>query len=139
MPPIDEIEASYASEPQSLTRVTRLLLWLAALFALVMALLPQPPVLPGAASDKAQHMLAFAVLSLLSALAYPQRRLGEIFIAMAVFGALIEVLQLIPALGRSADIADWIADCGASLAVLVVIGGVRWLAGQSGRASRNPV
>ena len=70
----------------------------------------------GAAGDKTQHMLAFAVLSLLSALAYLQRRLSEIFIAIAVFGALIEVLQLIPLLGRSPDIADWIADCGASRA-----------------------
>ena len=109
--------------------MARALFWLALVFALVMALLPQPPALPGTPSDKTQHMIAFAVLSLLAALAYPQLRLGEIFIAMAALGALIEVLQLIPALGRDAEFVDWVADCAASLAVLALVGVARRLAG----------
>ena len=109
--------------------MARALFWLALVFALVMALLPQPPALPGTPSDKTQHMIAFAVLSLLAALAYPQARLGEIFIAMAALGALIEVLQMIPALGRDAEFVDWLADCAASLAMLALVGVVRRMAG----------
>ena len=109
--------------------MARALFWIALVFALVMALLPQPPSLPGTSSDKTQHMIAFAVLSLLAALAYPQLQLGEIFIAMAALGALIEVLQLIPALGRDAEFMDWVADCAASLVVLALVGLARRLAG----------
>lgn len=56
---------------------------------------------------------------------FPRRRVIELFVAMAVLGAVIEVLQMIPALGRDAELADWIADCVASLAVLLLFQGVR--------------
>ena len=47
--------------------VRRLLFWAAAIFALVMAVLPHPPELPGDPSDKLQHVAAFATLGLLGA------------------------------------------------------------------------
>lgn len=97
------------------------LFWLAAAFTLVVALLPEPLTpLPFEAGDKVQHMLAFAVLSVLAAAAFPRRRLLELFAAMALLGGLIEVLQMIPALHRDAEVLDWVADCAASLAALVI-------------------
>ena len=47
--------------------------------------------------------------------------------AMALLGGLIEVLQMLPALHRDAEVLDWVADCAASLAALVIWFGVRRL------------
>jgi hypothetical protein len=92
--------------------------WAAALFALVMALLPHPPQI-GQASDKVQHILAFAVLAGLAALAWP-RRLLLVGLGLFAFGGLIELLQMIPSLHRDAQAADWIADAGATITVLAL-------------------
>ena len=96
------------------------LVWCALVFALVMALLPQPPHLPiDRFGDKFEHMLAFGVLALLGSIAYPATpllRLGE---RLSFLGALIEVRQSIPALHRDCDIRDWIAD---TIAVAVMLG-----------------
>lgn len=109
------------------------LFWCALVFALVMALLPQPPHLPiDRLGDKFEHMLAFSVLALLGSIAYsamPLFRLGE---RLSFLGAVIEVLQSIPALHRDCDIRDWIAD---TIAVTIVLGLVylvrrRWRRGQ---------
>lgn len=96
----------------------RLAFWSALVFAFVMAVLPQPPQLPGDPSDKVQHILAFATLATLAALAFPRVPLVRIGIALSAFGALIEFVQLIPALNRDGDLVDWLAD---TLAVIVVL------------------
>ena len=106
------------------TRTASLLFWAAALFALLMALLPHPPEVPGNPSDKVQHMLAFAVLGVLGWLAYPRRRILFLIAALSLFGAAIEVLQAIPALHRDSDPLDWLADTVACALVLVVL---HWL------------
>ena len=54
---------------------------------------------------------------------------------LSFLGALIEVAQSIPMLGRDCDIRDWFAD---TAAVLVVVGGwalVRRMAGRESRAA----
>lgn len=94
--------------------------WAALGLTLVMALLPQPPSLPVQAGDKTMHMIAFAVLSLLASVAFPRRQLLLLFVWMAALGALIEALQMIPALHRDAELGDWAADCVASLVALVL-------------------
>ena len=99
--------------------LTRFLFWAALSFALVMALLPSPPRLPGAPGDKIQHMLAFAVLAALAVAAYPGISLVRIALRLAAFGALIELLQLIPGLNRDGQWLDWLADTGAVLIVLL--------------------
>ena len=103
--------------------VFRGLFWAAALFALVMALIPHGVELPGDPSDKIQHAAAFATLGALAALAYP--RLGSVWIiaALSLFGALIEVAQAIPSLHRDSDPLDWVADTVACAVALLV---VRW-------------
>jgi hypothetical protein len=94
------------------------LFWAAALFALVMALMPHPPQI-GQASDKVQHMLAFAVLAGLAALAWPQRLL-LVGLGLFAFGGLIELLQMIPSLHRDGQTLDWIADAAATATVLAL-------------------
>lgn len=113
-----------------LLRALAVLFWLALAVTLVMALLPRPPVAALGLNDKFQHMAAFAVLSLLAWLAFPRQRLRVLFFALAAIGGLIEILQMIPALHRDADVKDWIADCLAIGGVLLLGGVWRWIRGR---------
>ena len=99
-------------------RLLRLAFWSALLFALVMASLPQPPHLPGSPSDKVQHILAFAVLAGLGSAAFPQLPKLKLLLWLSAFGALIEIVQLIPVLHRDSDWVDWLADTVAAGLVL---------------------
>jgi len=105
----------------------RLVFWLALAVTLVMALLPNPPAVPKQATDKVQHVAAFAALTFLAALGFQGLRLRVIFVAMAALGMAIEVLQMIPALHRDAQASDWLADCAATAAALLLCGALRWL------------
>ena len=99
----------------------RLAFWAAATFAFVMAALPHPPELPGAPSDKVQHIIAFATLGLLGASAYPATSLVQLALRLSLFGAAIELVQAIPPLHRDSSVLDWIADtvaCSAALAAV---------------------
>lgn len=86
-----------------------------------MAVLPHPPPVPGEPSDKILHFVAFLTLGGLGAVAFPDVRLARIVGALAAFGALIEVVQAIPALGRDSEVVDLAFDFAAA-----VLGG--WLA-----------
>ena len=108
--------------------VPRLLFWAAATIAFVAAILPQPPYVPGAPSDKVQHFLAFLALAVLARWAYPEVRKRYLLLGLAAFGAAIEIVQAIPALGRDSDPIDWVADVSAAAAVFVLI--AIWPAGQ---------
>ena len=99
-------------------RGRRLLFWGAIVFAFVMAILPHPPQIPGAPSDKVQHIMAFVALAGLGLWAYPRSQKRLLLVGLAAFGALIEVVQAIPALHRDSDPADWLADTLAATAVL---------------------
>ncbi|CAN5289759.1 hypothetical protein BH09PSE3_BH09PSE3_22120 [soil metagenome] len=107
--------------------VKQLTLWAAIVFAVVMATLPKPPALPiDQFGDKFEHMLAFAVIALLAALAYPGARLTRIAERLSFLGALIEVVQSIPALHRDCDIFDWMADTASIIVMLSIVALVRW-------------
>ena len=101
------------------------LFWSAAAFALIMASVQHPIALPGDPGDKFQHIMAFSVLALLGALAYPGTRLLVILLGLSAFGALIELIQMIPFLNRTADTNDLAADILAAAAVLSVVFVVR--------------
>ena len=101
-------------------RTLRILFWTAALFTLVMALLPHPPRIPGEPSDKIQHIAAFITLAGLAGFGYPDRKL-KAALGLVAFGAAIELLQMIPALHRDAQLGDWIADTIAALTVLAIL------------------
>jgi VanZ family protein len=109
----------------TLRRLLPYVFWAAALFAFVMATLPKPPQLPGEPSDKIQHILAFTVLAALAAAAYPRTSLLKIGLGLSAFGALIEIVQMIPILHRDAEFVDWIADTAAAAVVLLLAGILR--------------
>src|SRR4051794_41950578 len=88
-----------------------------------MAVLPHPPRLPVEPGDKVQHVAAFLTLGLLSAWAYPRTPLLQLLIRLSLFGALIELVQAIPSLGRDSDPLDWLAGTGAAALVLLAL---RW-------------
>jgi membrane protease YdiL (CAAX protease family) len=101
-------------------RFVLLAFWVALTFAVTMALLPKPPHLPiDGFGDKFEHMLAFATLTVLGSFAFPAMPRWRLAERLSFLGALIEVLQSIPALHRDCDIRDWIAD---TLAIVIVTG-----------------
>jgi len=102
-------------------RAARLLFWAAALFALVMALLPHPPEVPGNPSDKIQHAVAFVTLGVLGVFAYPRQSTLRLIVALSLFGAFIEIAQAIPVLHRDSDVLDWITDTIACAVVVVPV------------------
>src|SRR6185437_14232059 len=99
----------------------------ALIFTLVMAWLPTPPAMPLGEDDKLWHVIAFATLSVLASLAFPAARLLRIGERLSFLGALIEVVQSIPALHRDCDIRDWVADTIAVAAALAILAAARRL------------
>ena len=88
--------------------------------AVTLALIPHPPHLPEM-GDKMEHMLAFGTLAFFGAFAFPRFPRPRLAERLSFLGALVEVLQAIPALHRDCDISDWIADTLAIIAVLVLL------------------
>ncbi len=106
--------------------VARTLFWFALVVAVTMAILPHPPHTPlDQYGDKFEHMTAFAVMSALAAIGYPNARLPRIGERLSFLGALIEVVQSLPALHRDCDILDWVADTIAITVTLLIVAAVR--------------
>jgi VanZ family protein len=106
-----------------LQALMRIIFWATMAAILFLAWTPAPPVI--GASDKSQHMAAFAVLTFLFSFAYPRGGWKSALLWMAFLGALIEIVQLIPFLHRDCDINDWIADMIAVTGALVVVAALR--------------
>jgi VanZ family protein len=72
-------------------------------------------------SDKLEHAVAWAVLTLTAALLWPSRLWAGAAYAL-VLGAVVEVLQAVMPLGRDGDWRDWVADaCGVTAAAVIVL------------------
>ena len=104
----------------------RTLFWAVLAFSFVMAVIPQPPEIPGEPNDKIQHMAAFATLAALGAFAYPRLSLLRLLAGLSMFGALIELVQAIPTLHRDSELLDWVADTVAVGVVLSIVRVWRW-------------
>lgn len=104
----------------SLTMI-RAAFWVALFFALTMAFLPHPPDIADRLGDKFQHMMAFGTLTILAVAGWPNAELLRTGERLSFVGALIEVVQSIPALHRDCDIMDWIADTTVIIGVLLVV------------------
>jgi len=105
-------------------RICFFALWAGALF---MALTPKPPHLPiDRFGDKLEHILAFSALTFFARLSFRAASDRRILERMSFAGALIEVVQSIPALHRDCDWRDWLADTLAVAAVLLVMRALPW-------------
>jgi VanZ family protein len=103
----------------SWTLLFRCAFWAAFAFASWFAVLPLPVFPEEAPGDKILHMLAFATLSFLGSFAFPRLRPWIFAVLLSAYGVLIELVQMIPALNRNAELQDWVAD---SVAVLITLG-----------------
>ncbi|CAN4268677.1 VanZ-like [Methylophilaceae bacterium] len=104
-------------KPASLLRpALRLSFWAGLVLLMLLGLMPGSS-LPQALLfwDKAQHVLAFALLALIGCFAFP-RHLTAILLCLILYGAIIEVLQSLLQLGRYGDVYDSLAD---NLGVLI--------------------
>lgn len=108
-----------------------------AIFAFVMAVLHRPPELPWHLTDKVQHVTAFVVMTVLALGAFPRARPIHVILSLSAFGALIEIVQSLPEVGRDSDWLDWLADTAAILGAVGVTQLLRRLFfGQAGTGSR---
>ena len=105
--------------------ILRVIFWIAIVLSFLAAINPQPPQLPGAPSDKVQHISAFLLLGALAFVAFPASRPLTLLIGLSAFGAIIEFTQMIPALHRDGDVMDWVADTVAAAAILIVLRSMR--------------
>ena len=103
------------------TAILRAIFWIAIVLSFLAAINPQPPQLPGAPNDKVQHISAFLTLGALAFFAFPRSTALKLLIGLSAFGALIEFVQMIPALHRDGDVMDWIADTVAAAVILTIL------------------
>jgi len=86
----------------------------------VLAVLPSLSI-PGNPDDKLLHVIAFGVLAVLAAGAFPRLRLRHLCIYLVGFAAAIELIQMIMQQGREADWNDFMVSVGgASVALFLV-------------------
>ena len=76
--------------------------------------------------DKAEHALAWAVLTACGLLLFP-RRPRRIVLLVLGYGGLVELFQALLPFGRDADWWDWVADAAGVATVLIAFGGLRRL------------
>lgn len=84
--------------------------WLVVAGVLLMALLPASEAPTVFASDKLNHMLAFAALAFLARILWTATSAAMLFGLLAVFGGMIELLQGFLDFGREADWLDLATD-----------------------------
>jgi hypothetical protein len=108
----------------TLLRLAQYVFWAAFTFTFVCAVLPSQHVVHIFMWDKAEHFLAFYVLTGLAVAAFPRGSLFVIAVALSAFGAFIELIQGLSFVGRDRDIQDWITDSiaiGMALAPMLLV------------------
>jgi len=119
-----------------LVRLAQVTFFAALLFTFTAAVMPAkhaPQLVPW---DKAEHFIAFYVLTGLAVAAFPRRNLWVIAALLSGFGALIEVVQGFSFVARDRDFHDWLADTiaiGAALAPMLLV----WWRGQVRSGQKN--
>jgi VanZ family protein len=93
-----------------LLKLARITFFAALAFTFYSAVIPAQDAVQLVPWDKAEHFVAFYVLTCLAVLAFPKRRLLVLATLLSAFGALIEVVQGLPMVHRDMDFWDWVAD-----------------------------
>jgi Na+/H+-dicarboxylate symporter len=120
------------SKVSALLRLAQFTFWAALIFTFVCAVLPSQHVIHIFKWDKAEHFLAFYVLTGLAVAAFPHGSLIIIAAALSAFGALIELVQGLSFVGRDRDFQDWVTDTiaiGMAMAPMLAV----WWRAQVGR------
>ena len=107
-----------------LLRLAQVAFFAAILFTFYSAVIPPTQAIRLVPWDKAEHFIAFYVLTGLAAAAFPGRSLWLIAASLSAFGAVIEVVQGTPIVHRDMDIWEWVADTlavGAALAPMLLV------------------
>lgn len=112
----------------TLLRLAQLLFWAATIFTFVCAVLPSQNAIHIFKWDKAEHFLAFYVLTGLAVAAFPRASLLIIAAALSGFGAFIEFVQGLSWVGRDRDFQDWVTDTIAIGMAMAPILAVWWRA-----------
>ncbi len=119
-----------------LLRLAQVAFFSALLFTFYSAVVPPSHALQLVPWDKAEHFIAFYVLTGLAASAFPRRRILAIAVSLSAFGALIEIVQGTSIVHRDMDFWDWVADTlaiSAALAPMLLV----WWRGQFGSDQKN--
>ncbi len=109
-------------------------------FAVIALVVAAMALAPGAAAaprllgwDKVEHAAAFAAMALLARAGWPGLSRGWAAGLLLAYGVLIEIAQSLPAIGRSASLADVAADAfGVALGLLAA-----WMLGRAARIVRR--
>ncbi len=101
-----------------LIRLARAAFIAALLFTFYSAVMPPKQMLELVPWDKANHFIAFYVLTGFGVAAFPRSRLWIIAAALSTFGALIEIVQGLPFVHRDSDFWDWVTDTAAIMAAI---------------------
>ena len=120
-----------------LLKVARVAFFAALIFTFYSAVVPPahaPHLTPW---DKATHFIAFYALTGLAVAAFPRRNLAVIAAMLSAFGALIEIVQGLPAVRRDRDFWDWVADTIAIACALAPML-LYWWRQQAGRHRHRP-
>jgi hypothetical protein len=112
-----------------MSTLIRVTFWVALIFTVVCATVPADVAPNALRSDSAEHFLAFYVLALLAAAAYPRTDLAWVGTSLSAFGALIEIAQAIPIVHRDASFKDWFVDTAAITAALAPAILIAWRMG----------
>lgn len=105
----------------------RSIFWLFLAATAYSTLMPVPPVDPTQSNDKLQHAVAFGLLTLTLAISYPRLRWWQMALIAIAIGGMVEILQGVMGLGRSADWYDWGADIIGAVATAIPIAVFRHL------------
>ena len=92
--------------------------WTFIAVAVVVSLVPGQKLPPTGVSDKLEHSVAYALLTLWFAGIYPRTAYWRIGLSMFVLGVCIEVLQGLMPFGRQPDVRDVVANS------LGIVGGI---------------
>ncbi|PTE07677.1 hypothetical protein C9427_24835 [Mesorhizobium helmanticense] len=78
--------------------------------------------------DKLNHATAFAVLTALGSIGWPEHK-ARLIVLLVLTGAAIELLQGMQLIGRDMSIFDWFADCAGMACGLTFAGWTKRLVG----------